>query len=60
MARFPGWIRKWKMGRQPRQEMKGDLSWVVIAGTQKEEWAGRLLSREAGGHGDGRIWKGKR
>lgn len=37
--------------------MKGDLSCVVIAGTQKEEWAGRLHSREAGGHGDGRIWK---
>lgn len=37
--------------------MKGDLSWVVIAGAQKEEWAGRLLSREAGGFGDGRIWK---
>lgn len=40
--------------------MKGDLSWVVIAGAQKEEWAGRLLSREAGGFGDRRIWKEKR
>lgn len=37
--------------------MKGDLSWVVIAGTQKEEWAGRLHSKEAGGHRDGRRGK---